>query len=105
MISKEKEVPLPKNEAELDAFIAGIVKDFKIPAGDDTSEAIATAILHLDNRIGRVKRSYFADNAIKFLANKAAYEKIQGFREAAKALEAKKKEGEAKTPAEPDVKH
>lgn len=73
---KEKEIRLPTDTQALDGFVSGIIRDFGLPPGDDTFEAIATMILHLDNRIGRVKRSYFADGAVKFLANKAAFEWI-----------------------------
>lgn len=79
MIFKEKEVLLPTDTASLDAFIGQLMIDFKLPASDDTYEAIALQIMHLDNRMGRVKRSFFADCAIKFLANKAAYERLEQF--------------------------
>jgi hypothetical protein len=78
---KEKESILPVSPSQLDEFIAGIIKDYRLPRGDDTVEAIATQILHLDNRIGRVKRSYFADCAVKYLANKAAFEKLEAFKD------------------------
>lgn len=93
---KEKESTLPVSSSQLEEFIDGIIKDFRLPKTEKTREAIATQILHLDNRIGKVKRSYFADCAVKFLANGAAFDLIEGIkkREAAEAEQAKKEAAE-----------
>lgn len=84
MLTKEKEVLLPISPQELDRFISGIIKDYKLPNNATTAEAIAVQILHLDNKTGRARRSFFADCAVKFLANKAAFEMIEGFKAAEK---------------------
>lgn len=106
MLSKEKEVRLPMDAEEFDSFVVGIIRDFDLPHDDTTVEAIATQILHMDNRVGRARRSFFADCAVKFLANKAAYEKIEGFNAVRKAaaIKAKKEADEQKAREEAGTK-
>ena len=78
-MTEEKEVLLPTSEAELDAFVASITEEYKLPAGEDTYDAIATMILHLKSHVAYVPRSYFGNGVLRSMANKAAYEKLRQF--------------------------
>ena len=104
MLSKEKEIPLPTSRVEFQMFVDRIAKDLRIEPTDDLAEALGTAIMHLDNRIGRVRQTYFRDCALKFLANKTAYEVLAEFAEVRKAAaKAAAVVLEPKEPAKPDT--
>lgn len=74
-----EEVLLPTNREDLDAFVAKIVKKFKLPETDDTYESIATMIMHMPNTRAYAPLAYFGNGVLKAMANLAAYEKIQEF--------------------------
>lgn len=74
---KEREVPLPITEEGLDRFVQDVTEKFGLPPGDDTYDAIATMIMHLDHRIAYVKPSYFGHGVLKSMANAAAYGKLR----------------------------
>lgn len=95
--ASEQEVLLPQSAKELDDFVAGIIKDYELPEGDDTYEAIATMILHLPGTRAHAPRAYFANSVRKQIANKYAYEKCGEF---VKARESKAREEKAKAQAE-----
>lgn len=88
----QDEVLLPTNEADLDAFVASIIDQFKLPPGDDTYDAIATMIMHLPNTRAYATRAYFGNGVLKSMANKAAYAKLMGFQK--KRMEADQAEKE-----------
>jgi hypothetical protein len=90
-------VMLPQNVEALDQFVSEIIYEYKLPEGEDTYDAIATMIMHLNHTTAYATKKYFADGVRKSLANKAAYEKLCEFRE---KREAAKKEQEAKKAAE-----
>lgn len=94
--TKEREVPLPVTEEGLDRFVAEITKKFGLPSSDDTYDAIATMIMHLDHRIAFVKPSYFGHGVLKAMANQAAYGRLRILAEKRKA----KEEAEAKAAQE-----
>ncbi len=100
------DVLLPQTEAELDEFVKGIIQQFEIPDEPYTYEAIATAIMHLPPTQAFAQPRYFADCIRKSLANRAAYVRLETFKEqrAARAKEIKdaqdKADAEAKTAAE-----
>lgn len=73
----DQEVKLPTTVDELDSFVASITRDFSLPEGDDTYDAIATMIMHLDHRIAHMKPSYFGNGVLKMMANKAAYTRLR----------------------------
>lgn len=74
--SVEEQVLLPQNEAELEAFIISIAKEFSLPETDFVSDSIATMIMHLPANQAFVHRSHFGNGARKGLANLAAYTKL-----------------------------
>ena len=63
--SGEKPVLLPQSAQELEDFISGIVQEFGLPEGDDTSEMIATSILHLQPYGLPSKREAISANYIR----------------------------------------
>lgn len=87
----EPEVLLPTDVPALDAFVASIVDEFKLPEGDDTYDSIATMILHLPQTKAYMPRSYFGNGVLKALANRAAYTKLQEFAQKRKEAEEKEK--------------
>lgn len=96
-MENEVEVLLPTDLSALDAFVESITQEFKLPAGDDTYDAIATMILHLPQTRAYALRSYFGNGVLKSLANQAAYTRLQEFRK-----KREEKEQEAKLTLVPD---
>lgn len=82
----EEECLLPTTEEQLDVFVASLIKEYALPEGDDTYDAIATMILHLPHTKAYATRSYFGNGVLKSMANRAAYNRL---RELAKRREAK----------------
>lgn len=79
-IATENLEVLPTTVEALDKFVAEITESYKLPSGDDTYELIATMIMHMSPNVCRAPRQFFADAVTKSLANRAAYEKLQEFR-------------------------
>ncbi len=85
-VYQEKEYPteerlLPQTESELDSFMDDIIRMFSLPDAEDTRDAIATMILHLNQGRAYASMRYFADGVRKSLANKAAFEKLKIYKE------------------------
>lgn len=76
----EAMLPLPTSIADLDKFVADIVKEYGLPNTMDTYDSIATLIMHMPQSAYLAPRRYFGHSALKSLANKAAYDKLAEFR-------------------------
>ena len=87
----EDKVLLPQSIDELDEFVYSLGEQFNFPVNDDTYEAVAVKIMHLPNTQAFATREEFGHAALKYLANKAAYEKLQEFAAKRKADEEFKK--------------
>ena len=97
----EKEDFLPLTPIMFEILVEDIANELDVQVTDDLTEALGTAILHLDNRVGRVTFSFLVNCAAKFLANKAAYDTLQPIAEKRKA---KDDAAKAKAKAEADAK-
>jgi hypothetical protein len=94
--SPELEVLLPTTAKDLDSFVASLIEEFGLPEGDDTYDMVATQILHLPLTRARAPRSYFANGVLKSMANKAAFEKLQEFKQKRDRAEQDRKNSELK---------
>jgi uncharacterized protein with von Willebrand factor type A (vWA) domain len=73
------------SKANLDEAVAWISDANGFPQDDKTYEAIATVILHAPPDMGSFDEVYIASRVAKMMANKAAYDALQGFAEKRKA--------------------
>lgn len=96
----EVECLLPTTAEALDEFVDVITKEYELPPGDDTYDAIATMILHLPQTRAFMPHSYFGHGVLKSMANKAAFDKLQGFAIKRKEAEEKKKAALSLVPTE-----
>lgn len=99
---KEEAVMLPLTSQELDEFVAEISKTYDLPESDDTYESICTLIMHMPQHCCKAPLSFFGESVLKSMANKAAYVKLEEFRDKRKA---QRDAAEAKltTPDEPII--
>ncbi len=95
-----KYVALPTSEEAFDQWATDIIQGANLPDTDDTRDALATSIMHLNQGIAFYPTEYFRDIVLKSLANKAAYGKLQGF---AKKRALAQAEAEAKIKADLQV--
>lgn len=72
---------LPLTVAALDLYVADLCKAFELPNNDDTYESVATMIMHVPPSACRVPMRFFGESVLKSIANKAAHEKLQEFRD------------------------
>src|SRR5271169_3461524 len=76
---------LPTSNDELEAYMTSILADYQLPDGPSYKEAIATAIMHVDQSIDRVPRYRFVAIVRKAMANQCAYEAVLKMKAQSKA--------------------
>lgn len=92
-VSKQMESKLSmiKTKEQFNLFVGDVIQAFQFPAGDETTEAIATVILHAPPDMGSFDPAYVGQRVGKMMANKAAYDFLQELK-AKKQAETKAKE-------------
>ena len=72
-------VPLPVTEDDFDVWAGSLINSYGLPDTDDTRDALATSIMHLNQSVAFYPNEYFRDIILKSLANKVAYTKLQEY--------------------------
>lgn len=73
-------VPVPQTKEELEILLKDITEKFNLPPGDDTDDAIATAILHYAQDKHLIPASYLGGKVRKMIANALAFNKTEEIR-------------------------
>ena len=86
-----KNIPFPRTPEDFDKWAQSIVNKFDLPDTEDTRDALATSLMHLNQSISEYPLEYFRNIVVKSMANNAAYTRLRDYaanREKAKALQA-----------------
>jgi hypothetical protein len=78
---------LPLTAEDLDAFVSSITKEYGLPEGDGTYEAIATAIVHMPANQAYAPRMHFGHIGLKQMATSVAFAKVNEFNEKRRAAQ------------------
>lgn len=81
-------MPLPQNEALLDAWTADLLEVANFPNNPSFRIAVSTMVLHLDAAVYRVSQQQLIKQLRRSVANQSAYNVMQDLKQQEKAAKA-----------------